>query len=201
MTSVSEEKLVDFYALLGISKSASSAEIEAACLRLGDTLRSTGTADSENANAEQFALVEKAFETLTNPATRLEYDRRLDAIVSDTDASDEAPPPPHKREGILVMAASVAVAAIAITAAVVMIGPTPLGVASIVGLTTFRFLPYESQSGYTYYTTHLIELDATIVLLLCFLVFLYGLLVFLAVLPRPSFIWRRLSRLWSKIAL
>lgn len=195
---MSDENFVDFYGLLGVSRSASSAEIEAACLRLGASLRSDIDAGGKEAPVERFKLVEKAFDTLTNPESRAAYDRKLSTSIGGTiDTTSESMPPPHRREGILVMAACASVAAIVIAAAIVMAGPTALGLASIIGLTTFRLLPYESQSGYMPYTTYLIELDATVVLLLCFLVCVYGLLVFLAVLPRPSVLWRRLAGLWT----
>lgn len=197
--SMSDKHVMDFYQVLGVSRTASAAEIEAACLRLGGSLRSAIEASGKDAAGEQFRLIEKAFETLTNPESRAAYDRRLAAAVATTLSSpgSEVPPPPHKREGILVMAGAVSIGAIVIAAAVVMAGPTSLGVMAIIGLTTFRLLPYESESGYTYYTAHLIELDATIALLFCFLVGLYGLLVFLTVLPKPSTLWHRIARLWG----
>ncbi len=194
MHSLNDKGFVDFYALLGVSRTASSREIEEACLRVGGALSPDTASSKDLGAAENFSLVEQAYETLTNAEARATYDRKLEANMRSASAAHpESAPPPHKREGILVMAASIAGAAITIAAAVVMIGPTPLGIASIVGLTTFRFLPYESPIVYTY----LIELDATIVLLLCFLVGLYGFLVFLAVFSRPTVLLRRLAQLLS----
>lgn len=201
MYSSNGKNFIDFYALLEVSRAASSKEIQEACLRLGESLRSESDSGENSHAAHRLSLVEEAYETLTISENRAAYDRKLDEHNRSSSAPiPESAPPPHKREGILVMAGSIAGAAIVITTAVIMIGPTHLGIASIVGLTTFRLVPYESRSEYTGTTLYLsvIELDATIVLLLCFLVGLYGLLVFLAVLPRPSVLWRRLAQIWSR---
>lgn len=183
--------LVDFYALLGIDRIASSKEIEEACFRLGESLRPDTDSGKNPFAARKFALVEEAYVTLTNAETRETYDRKLDdQIRSGIASTSELAQVPHKREGILVMALSVAGAAITTAAAAVVVGPTAIGISSIIQIATFRLLSYQSFSGYT--TNYLIEVDATVVLLLCFLLGLYGLLVFLAVLPQPSILWRRL---------
>ena len=63
------------YEILGVSRSASKADIEAACLRLGDEWRAEKNPSPE-AKA-RFAEIEKAYEILVDEQKRLEYDEAI----------------------------------------------------------------------------------------------------------------------------
>lgn len=187
----------DFYELLGLSRSASLAEIEAACLRVGASLREEVEGDAGGMVKEKFKLVERAFETLTNSESRSAYDasllhldisKSLDAIIEN--AALESMPPSSRREGILGMAVAISLSAVVVVAAVVKNGAGDL-ILTIFG-TTFQFF-----QDYEYRHLYLIEIPASILQLFCFLIFVYGVLVFLAVLPRPSVLWKRLHKFLS----
>jgi len=66
------------YEVLGVSRSASKSDIEAACLRLGEEWR-TDKNDSADAKA-RFSEIEKAYEILADEQRRLEYDEAIATV-------------------------------------------------------------------------------------------------------------------------
>lgn len=66
----------DLYECIGVSPDASQQAIEDACLRHGEILRGPAECGDVRA-AEQFALIEAAFETLGNAQKRRQYDTAL----------------------------------------------------------------------------------------------------------------------------
>ncbi|MHB8667088.1 MAG: J domain-containing protein [Burkholderiales bacterium] len=64
------------YEIIGVLHDASTEEIKEACLHLGDKYRPDKNPGDELA-AEAFSAVEKAFETLTDPEKRANYDASI----------------------------------------------------------------------------------------------------------------------------
>jgi molecular chaperone DnaJ len=70
----------NYYELIGISRAATHEEIIAACLRLGDKYRPDRHSLDPKA-VETFALLEAAFEVLSDPEKRAGYDASLAAAT------------------------------------------------------------------------------------------------------------------------
>jgi DnaJ-class molecular chaperone len=68
------ERFVDYYAVLDVPRNATQKEISKAKKRL------TKVIDSE-INEDMFRLVNEAYQVLSDPAKRAEYDARYDAIA------------------------------------------------------------------------------------------------------------------------
>jgi hypothetical protein len=64
------------YEIIGVLHDASTEEIKEACLRLADKYRSDKNPGDQLA-AEAFSAIEKAFEILTDPEKRANYDARI----------------------------------------------------------------------------------------------------------------------------
>jgi curved DNA-binding protein CbpA len=67
----------NLYETIGVRPDATTEQIEAACLRLGEQYR-----DRQNLTdaAEKFAEVERAYEMLADPVCRAAYDRSIDTL-------------------------------------------------------------------------------------------------------------------------
>jgi len=66
------------YEVIGVSRTATREEIEAACLRFGEEVRPDKNATLEA--SARFSELEKAYETLADPAIRAEYDKAISLI-------------------------------------------------------------------------------------------------------------------------
>lgn len=70
-----DKNFVDYYACLGLDSTASIDEIEKACLERGGRLLAEKKAVPDSAVAKDFALIEKAYATLSNASSKVAYDR------------------------------------------------------------------------------------------------------------------------------
>jgi curved DNA-binding protein CbpA len=68
------------YDVLGVNRTATLAEIEAACLKKGSALAERRAIDPEAARL--FNEIERAYEMLTREESRREYDADLDLAMS-----------------------------------------------------------------------------------------------------------------------
>lgn len=71
------EKSQDFYEVIGVKSNASIRQIKNRCLELGQQCRGPDLHEDDPEKEEQFARIEEAFATLSNPAARKNYDKLL----------------------------------------------------------------------------------------------------------------------------
>ena len=71
--------MTDYYKILGVKRTASSADIKSAYRKLARLRHPDINPNSESA-AREFALVSKAYHTLSDPQERSYYDSQLDAL-------------------------------------------------------------------------------------------------------------------------
>lgn len=76
----------NYYELIGLSPSASSAQIKQRCLELGQAYRPDTHGKGSEAR-ERFEEIERAFVTLTNPDSRATYDAMLSGNNTTIDGS------------------------------------------------------------------------------------------------------------------
>jgi len=81
----------DYYEAIGLARSASQAQIDAVCIRLGEKYLPDLNPDDPRA-AKNFALIEEVYETLGDPAKRTAYD----ALLTGASVHAEAPPDPAR---------------------------------------------------------------------------------------------------------
>lgn len=79
--------MVNYYKILKVSPKASTAEIKSAYRRLARKLHPDVNGNSEKA-AEDFAIIAKAYEVLSNPDERAYFDKQLENIHSSIHSTD-----------------------------------------------------------------------------------------------------------------
>ncbi len=77
--------MTDYYKILGIRRSASSADIKSAYRRLARLRHPDVNRDSESA-AREFDLLSKAYHILSDPKERIHYDDQLNSHTGDTNS-------------------------------------------------------------------------------------------------------------------
>lgn len=79
--------MVNYYQILKVSPKASKAEIKSAYRRLAREMHPDINSENENAH-EEFAILAKAYEVLSNPKERALYDRRLNGTTGSIHTTD-----------------------------------------------------------------------------------------------------------------
>ena len=82
--------VLEHYEVLGVTPTASTAEIRSAYFRLAKQLHPDRQARTDPVATERFLAVQNAYETLRDPARREEYDRQLERSATPGDANDDA---------------------------------------------------------------------------------------------------------------
>ncbi len=100
-----------FYEVLGVKRTATTEEIEAACLRLGEQNHPDNNKGMLDA-AIRFKQIEQAYEVLSNPDKRAEYDRSLSQGAQPASSGIE-----QKRKAPVVLWGTVGVGAILVVVA------------------------------------------------------------------------------------
>lgn len=195
------EKFIDLYKLIGLDISASRTEIERACLKLGGELRPDKGMKGDPSRAARFRLVERAYETLCDDEKREAYDRHYnDRLIQGFPTQHNPKWRPEKRDGVLLIVGAIAAAAIVTVLADITVGPSNLGLLTQLRYATFYLFSYKADGAGPFGTRgekYLIEVDALVLLLICFLSALYGLLVLIDILPRPMELWKQIKKLIS----
>lgn len=196
---MNSDRFIDYYKLLGLDVTASRETIQKKCLELGERYGPNDGSAGVLRDAENFARVEQAYTVLCDPKLREAYDRTyndhyIHSLKPTTrDSSEEELWAPHERDGILIASIVIAVSVIATFMADAPFFGSRLGWFDQIRLSKIQLLLYEKSTfGMLDRYDYLIIVDLTTVLIVCFLLLMYGILVYIDILPRPVTIWKKL---------